>query len=70
MIGTVAWFRDDAGFGYGFIERAGAPDVYLNLKTCVACGMRVPMKGDRVEFEIATTSRGMVRAVSVRLLEE
>ena len=50
--------------GFGFIGRAGVPDVFFHVSACI--GETLPREGDRVEFDIKPDVRPL--AVNVRLV--
>jgi CspA family cold shock protein len=54
--GTVKWFNDAKG--YGFIEREGAPDVFVHFSAIRADGYRSLKEGQTVEFEVTEGSKG------------
>lgn len=49
--GKVKWFSNEKG--YGFIEHAGNPDVFVHFSAIQGSGFRKLNEGDEVEFEIA-----------------
>ena len=56
--GKVKWFS--AGKGYGFIERAdGESDIFVHYTALQGDGFRTLEEGDRVEFTIAKTDKGL-----------
>ena len=58
VIGTVKWFNNTKGFG--FIERDNdQPDVFVHYTAIEADGYRSLEEGDRVEFVIEETSKGL-----------
>ena len=63
--GTVKWF--DPRKGYGFIEQAGAEDVFVHYSAITTDGFRTLNDGDLVEFEIADGERGPQAENVVRL---
>jgi CspA family cold shock protein len=54
--GTVKWFNADKG--YGFIAVDGGADVFVHYSAIQADGYRSLEEGQRVEFEITTSTRG------------
>jgi cold shock protein len=54
--GKVKWFN--ATKGYGFIERAGAPDVFVHYSAIRGSGYRSLEEGQPVEFDIADGPKG------------
>jgi CspA family cold shock protein len=63
-VGTVKWFNSEKG--YGFIESAEGPDVFVHYSAIVADGFRALDEGDRVEFEVQDGSDGRSQASDVR----
>jgi CspA family cold shock protein len=58
VIGTIKWFNNTKGFG--FIERDNdEPDVFVHYSAIEAEGYRSLEEGDRVEFVIEETSKGL-----------
>ena len=55
-IGTVKWFNDKKG--YGFIERANGPDVFVHFSAITIDGFRSLKEGERVEFEVEQGQKG------------
>jgi cold shock protein len=54
--GTVKWFNADKG--YGFIAVDGGADVFVHYSAIQSDGYRSLEEGQRVEFEITTSTRG------------
>ncbi len=54
--GKVKWFN--ATKGYGFIERNGAPDVFVHYSAIRGSGYRSLEEGQAVEFDIADGPKG------------
>jgi cold shock protein len=54
--GKVKWFN--ATKGYGFIEREGAPDVFVHYSAIRGSGYRSLEEGQAVEFDIADGPKG------------
>ena len=54
--GTVKWFNAEKG--YGFIEREGAPDVFVHFSAIQGDGYRSLEEGQRVEFDVAPGRKG------------
>ncbi len=55
--GIVKWFN--AGKGYGFITREGGEDVFVHHSALQSDGYRSLDEGQRVEFSIERTPRGL-----------
>ncbi len=62
--GTVKWFNGVKG--YGFIERADGPDIFVHYSAIDAEGYKTLNEGDKVEFGIAIGSKGKPEAQAVR----
>jgi CspA family cold shock protein len=55
--GTVKWFN--ASKGYGFIEREGAPDVFVHFSAIRGEGYRNLEEGQKVEFNVEQGQKGL-----------
>ena len=54
--GKVKWFNDQKGFG--FIEREGGADVFVQHTDINSSGYRTLDQGEDVEFEIVEGDKG------------
>lgn len=63
--GTVKWFN--ASKGYGFIEREGAPDVFVHFTAIQSEGYRTLQEGQQVEFAVEQGPKGL-QAADVRII--
>ncbi len=54
--GTVKWFNSSKG--YGFIEQAEGPDVFVHYSAIQSTGFKTLNEGDRVSFEIEQGKKG------------
>jgi len=63
--GTVKWFNAPKGFG--FIERDSGGDVFVHFKAIQDDGFKKLREGERVEFEVTETEKGL-QAINVRKL--
>ena len=63
--GTVKWFN--AGKGYGFIARDGGDDIFVHHSAIQSEGYRTLEEGQRVEFEVETSPKGL-KASNVTVL--
>jgi CspA family cold shock protein len=62
--GVVKWF--DAKKGIGFIQRVGAPDVFVHFSDIISV-VRSFEKGEAVEFTVKPGPRGPTAVDVVRL---
>ena len=58
--GTVKWFN--ASKGYGFISREEGEDVFVHYSAIKAQGFKTLEEGQRVEFAIEETPKGLQAA--------
>lgn len=63
--GTVKWFN--ASKGYGFIERPGAPDVFVHFTAIQTEGYRTLQEGQKVEFTVEQGPKGL-QAANVKIV--
>lgn len=63
--GTVKWFN--AAKGYGFIQRDQGEDIFVHYSEIVGEGYRSLDEGQRVEFTVAQSPKGL-QAQSVTTL--
>ena len=63
--GTVKWFSDSKGFG--FIEQADGPDVFVHFSTISGDGFKTLSEGQRVSFEVTEGPKGPQAASVVPL---
>ncbi|WP_261841661.1 cold-shock protein [Aliamphritea ceti] len=57
LSGVVKWFNDEKGFG--FIERQGAPDVFVHFRAINGTGRRSLVEGQQVTFEVVEGQKGL-----------
>jgi CspA family cold shock protein len=57
VTGTVKWFNGSKG--YGFIERADGPDVFVHFSEIQGEGFRNLEEGQSVEFEVQQGEKGL-----------
>ncbi len=65
VIGTVKWFNSTKG--YGFISRDNGPDVFVHHSAIQAEGFRYLEQGDRVEFSVERTPKGLQATNVIKL---
>jgi CspA family cold shock protein len=56
VTGTVKWFNDAKGFG--FIERADGPDVFVHHSAIKSEGFRTLKEGQSVTMEVTQGQKG------------
>ena len=54
--GTVKWCSDSKGFG--FIEQAEGPDVFVHFSAISGDGFKTLSEGQRVSFEVTEGPKG------------
>lgn len=54
--GTVKWFNNHKGFG--FIEQADGPDVFVHHSGINASGFKSLDEGDKVTFDLVQGQKG------------
>lgn len=64
VTGTVKWFNTSKG--YGFISRAGGPDVFVHFTAIEMDGFRNLAEGQQVEFTIEQGPKGL-QAANVKI---
>ncbi|MGC9467439.1 MAG: cold-shock protein [Anaerolineae bacterium] len=57
VVGVVKWFN--AAKGYGFISREGDEDVFVHYSAIQTDGFRKLVEGQRVEFSLEETPKGL-----------
>lgn len=65
VTGTVKWFNTSKG--YGFISRAGGPDVFVHFTAIEMDGFRNLTEGQQVEFTIEQGPKGL-QAANVKVI--
>jgi CspA family cold shock protein len=58
--GTVKWFNERKG--YGFITRDAGGDVFVHYRAIAGEGFRTLVEGERVEFSVEQTPKGLSAA--------
>jgi CspA family cold shock protein len=54
--GTVKWFNESKGFG--FIEQASGPDVFVHFSAISGDGFKTLADGQKVEFTVSQGQKG------------
>ena len=65
IVGAVKWFNTTKG--YGFLSREDGPDVFVHYSAIVGDGFRNLEEGERVEFSIVETPKGLQATDVVKL---
>ena len=60
IIGTVKWFNGSKG--YGFIEQESGEDIFVHYSAIASEGYRNLEEGQRVEFSIEQSPKGLQAA--------
>jgi CspA family cold shock protein len=63
MQGTIKWFDNKKGFGF-IAQDQGGPDVFVHFSCIDGEGFKTLAEGDRVEFEVVNSDKGL-KAASV-----
>jgi CspA family cold shock protein len=61
--GKVKWFNEKKGFG--FLEQAGGPDVFVHFSAIQGSGFRTLAEGQEVTFDVEQGQKGP-QAVNVQ----
>jgi CspA family cold shock protein len=56
--GTVKYFNDQKGYGFITPEDQEGFDVYVHFSAIESGGFRTLHEGERVEFEVVSSTRG------------
>ena len=56
--GTVKYFNDQKGYGFITPEDQEGPEVYVHFSAIESGGFRTLHEGERVEFEVVSSTRG------------
>ena len=60
--GTVKWFSDEKGFGFITPDESSDQDVFVHQSAISSSGFRFLKEGERVQFELVETDRGIQAA--------
>jgi CspA family cold shock protein len=67
--GTIKWFNNKKGYGF-IVRESDGKDVYVHAVDIEQAGFEKDLKtGDRVQFDIMQTQKG-VKAIQVKCLKE
>lgn len=67
MTGTVKWFNNEKG--YGFIDQENGEDIFVHYSAIKQDGYKTLCEGQKVEFELVETPKGL-QALNVVGLSE
>ena len=56
--GTVKYFNDQKGYGFITPEDQEGSEVYVHFSAIESSGFRTLREGERVEFEVVSSTRG------------
>ena len=56
--GTVKYFNDQKGYGFITPDGQEVPEVYVHFSAIESGGFRTLHEGERVEFEVVSSTRG------------
>jgi CspA family cold shock protein len=64
--GTIKWFDNKKGFGF-IAQDEGGQDVFVHFSCIGGEGFKTLEEGDRVEFEIINSDKGLKAANVIKL---
>lgn len=67
-VGRVKWFNEQKGFG--FIEQANGPDVFVHYTNIEREGYKFLNENDEVEFELDPKPKKGLAALNVRIIKK
>ncbi len=67
VTGTVKWFNNEKG--YGFIDQENGEDIFVHYSAIKQDGYKTLCEGQKVEFELVETPKGL-QALNVVGLSE
>ncbi len=59
--GVIKWFDNKKGFGF-IAQDGGGQDVFVHFSAVSGDGFKTLEEGDRVEFEVAKSDKGLKAA--------
>jgi len=64
--GVIKWFDNKKGFGF-IAQDEGGQDVFVHFSVISGDGFKTLEEGDRVEFEVVQSDKGLKAASVVKL---
>lgn len=64
--GTIKWFDNKKGFGF-IAQDEGGQDVFVHFSCIDGDGFKTLEEGDRVEFEVTNSDKGLKAAKVMKL---
>jgi CspA family cold shock protein len=64
--GTIKWFDNKKGFGF-IAQDEGGQDVFVHFSCIDGDGFKTLEEGDRVEFEVTNSDKGLKAAKVTKL---
>jgi CspA family cold shock protein len=64
--GIIKWFDNKKGFGF-IAQDQGGPDVFVHFSCIDGDGFKTLAEGDRVEFEVVNSDKGLKAAGVTKL---
>jgi CspA family cold shock protein len=64
--GTIKWFDNKKGFGF-IAQDEGGPDVFVHFSCIEGDGFKTLAEGDRVQFEVVNSDKGLKAASVARV---
>ncbi len=64
--GVIKWFDNKKGFGF-IAQDEGGQDVFVHFSVISGEGFKTLEEGDRVEFEVAQSDKGLKASSVVKL---
>ena len=64
--GVIKWFDNKKGFGFIAQDQGGA-DVFVHFSCIDGDGFKTLAEGDRVEFEVVNSDKGLKAAAVTKL---
>jgi CspA family cold shock protein len=64
--GTIKWFDNKKGFGF-IAQDEGGPDVFVHFSCIDGEGFKTLAEGDRVQYEVVNSDKGLKAANVARV---